>query len=144
MLGVRTEAGTKCPCFFLSSFTGVSFCLSFFFFPPPDPSWWFSFSLFYSFFFLFISSIFFSSFFSFISSIFFIHLLHLLLMKVLLSIWAPLRQSFGRTSETSLKRCLAVYLMYCFFFFFFLLFWQSTFCIGLFKPLFVRCNTSLY
>ena len=33
MLGVRTDVGTKYPCFFLSFFTGTSFCLPFFFFP---------------------------------------------------------------------------------------------------------------
>ena len=69
MLGVRTEAGTKCLCFFLSSFTGGPLRLPFLVFPAPDPSWCFHFSLFYSFFFLFISSLFFSSFFT--------HVLHL-------------------------------------------------------------------
>ena len=53
-----------------SSFTGALLRLLFLVFPAPDPSWCFHFSLFYSFFFLFISSLFFSSFFT--------HVLHLL------------------------------------------------------------------
>uniref|UniRef100_A0A7N2MTV7 BED-type domain-containing protein n=1 Tax=Quercus lobata TaxID=97700 RepID=A0A7N2MTV7_QUELO len=37
--GRRIEAGTKCPCFFLSSFTGAILRLPFLVFPAPDPSW---------------------------------------------------------------------------------------------------------
>ena len=155
MLGVRTEAGAKCLCFFLSLFTGALLRLPLLVFPAPDPSWCCPFSLFCSFFFLFVSSLFFSSFLthvlhllhlsppssSFISSIFFLHLFPLLLQKVPFSIWALLKQSLGRTLETNLTKHPIVYLSVLLRL---SLLRQFTFCIGLFEPLFVRCNNFSY
>ena len=133
MLGVRTGAENKCSCFFLSLFTGASFCLSFFLLT----------------FFLLFSSFFYScppsS--SFISSIFLIHLLHPLL---------PSPSSFSKESssldmsnteavigdfEDKFTRHLTVHLSVLRLL---LLLRQFTFCIGLFKPLFVRCNNFSY
>ena len=128
MLGVRNEAGTKCLCFFLSLFTGAPLA---------------SLSSF--------SSLLSSSPHSLLmSSIFFIHLLHLLPPSLpssstegLFLNMSATEAKFGRTSETNLTRHLVVYLSVLRGFFL-LLFRQFTFCIGLFKPLFVRCNTSSY
>ena len=98
MVPACQESGLA-PCFFLSSFTGASFCLSFFFFPPPDPSQCFSF-------FLFFSSP---------------------PRKVLLSIWALLGQILERLWEQSLKRFQAVCLFCYYYHFFFYCFCNSFF-----------------
>ena len=82
----------------------------------------------------------------------FIHLLHLLhssppssskegptlnMSATEAEFWKDFGDEFKKMSGC-LFICIAVIV------FFFLWFWQSTFYIGLFKPLFVRCNTFLY
>ena len=79
-------------------------------FPSPDPSWCFSFFLFFS---------------------------YSIKGGPPLNIGAT-GAEFGKISEQSLKRLLVVLFVS------FLLFLQFIFCIGLFKPFIVRCNTSLY
>ena len=88
---------------------------------------------------------------SFISSIFVIHILHLLPPSLpsfstegpFLNMGAT-EAKFGRTSEANLIRHLVAYLSVLLRLCFILLFRPYIFCICLFKPLFVLCNTSSY